>query len=71
MGEIERAPIVMRHTTRNADTASAISGQEVCLIWLYLAANPDTVAANITPLTHFLQFGIFEGRLAVPADTIV
>lgn len=28
----------------------------------YLAAYADIAAAHINPLTHFLQFGIHEGR---------
>ena len=28
----------------------------------YLAANPDVAAAGVNPLTHYLQFGIYEGR---------
>jgi hypothetical protein len=28
----------------------------------YLAANPDVATAHVDPLTHFLQFGIHEGR---------
>jgi hypothetical protein len=28
----------------------------------YLAAYSDVAAADIDPLQHFLQFGIYEGR---------
>jgi len=30
-----------------------------------LAANPDVAAAHVNPLDHFLQNGIYEGRVAI------
>src|ERR1044072_6941678 len=32
----------------------------------YLDANPDVKAAGVNPLQHFLQYGQFEGRVAIP-----
>ena len=31
----------------------------------YVSNQPDVISSNINPLTHFLQFGIFENRLPV------
>ena len=31
----------------------------------YLAANHDVAAANLNPLDHFLQHGVYEGRAAI------
>ena len=34
----------------------------------YIAQNPEVGAESINPLLHYLQFGQFEGRTAVPYD---
>ena len=31
----------------------------------YLAANPNVAAAQVNPLDHFINSGIYEGRAAV------
>jgi uncharacterized repeat protein (TIGR02059 family) len=35
----------------------------------YLAANPDVAAAHVDPLTHYLTYGVREGRTIVAAGT--
>jgi hypothetical protein len=35
----------------------------------YLAANPDVAAAQVDPLTHYLTYGVREGRMIVAAST--
>jgi hypothetical protein len=35
----------------------------------YLTANPDVAAAHVDPLTHYLTYGVREGRMIVPSGT--
>jgi serralysin len=47
---------------RSPSTAFSVAG--------YLAANPDVAAANMNPLDHYLNFGIYEGRALAPSGWI-
>ncbi|MFC4170476.1 Ig-like domain-containing protein [Microvirga sp. GCM10011540] len=34
----------------------------------YLEANPDVAAANVDPMTHYLRYGLDEGRIIVTSE---
>ena len=65
---VRPTPTSRRPASTRSITTSCSAGTRAAIRRLlstptsYLAAYPDVAAADVNPLRHFLQFGVYEGR---------